>query len=272
MASEIKDYEFKCFDGLTIVQDDGSIEAYDFKEFRDEEVYNPQEVRETIKIERDYAQRNDFLLSPIVKEHRGHNEQEQAEKERRIQDEVEKRVDAIKADAFQEAYSAGLEQGREEVFQQTRAQTEEKLANLTEMIDEALALKDQIFSNQKKDLSRMIKVLTKWIVLKELETDDDYLERLLEKLILEMQSKSNLLIRVAEKDFQNMPDVLEHVQKKVGELKNVRVEIDHDNQLGGMILESENGIIRGNIEEQLKSLDKIFESLGVQPNDEMGES
>ena len=106
-----------------------------------------------------------------------------------------------------------------------------------------------------------MKNLTKWITLKELENDGKYLERLMEKLLLEIQSRSNLLIQVNMNDFQKMPEVLEVVQSKLGELKNVRVEVDPAILTRGIILESDNGIINATMEEQFKSLDKLFEEV-----------
>ncbi|MCK6596009.1 MAG: flagellar assembly protein FliH, partial [Bacteriovoracaceae bacterium] len=109
-----------------------------------------------------------------------------------------------------------------------------------------------------------IKNLTKWITLKELDNDGKYLERLMEKLLLEIQTRSNLLIQVNMNDFQKMPEVLEVVQARLGEIKNVRIEIDPAIETRGLIVESDNGIINATLEEQFKGLDKLFEQVLVE--------
>jgi flagellar assembly protein FliH len=58
-----------------------------------------------------------------------------------------------------------------------------------------------------------------------------------------------------------MPEILEHVQGRLGEMKNVRIEIDSSVTTRGIIVESENGIINATMEEQFKSLDKLFEDV-----------
>jgi flagellar assembly protein FliH len=58
-----------------------------------------------------------------------------------------------------------------------------------------------------------------------------------------------------------MPDVLAHIQGRLGELKNVRIEIDSAIATRGMIIESDNGIINATMEEQFKSLDNLFEDV-----------
>ena len=62
-------------------------------------------------------------------------------------------------------------------------------------------------------------------------------------------------------DFKEMPEVLAHVQSRLGELKNVRVEIDSAILTSGIVIESDNGIINATLEEQFKSLDKLFEDV-----------
>ena len=118
-----------------------------------------------------------------------------------------------------------------------------------------------IITNQKKEIYLLLRNLSKWIILKELNDDGKYIERLLEKLLLEIQARQNLLIQVNANDFAQMPEVLAHVQTRLGELKNVRIEIDSAILTSGIIIESDNGIINATMEEQFKSLDKLFEDV-----------
>ena len=136
-----------------------------------------------------------------------------------------------------------------------------------EMINDVLAVKVSLIENQRLEIYSLIKILTKWITLKELEKDEGYLERLLNRLITEIETNDNLLIQVNKNHFEKMPKVLERVEERLGELKNVRIEVDYDIAEQGIIIESDNGIINGSIEEQLKSLDKLFESVGIEVNE-----
>ena len=108
----------------------------------------------------------------------------------------------------------------------------------------------------------MVKNLTKWIVLKEVD-EKYYLARLLEKLIHEINTKTGLVLHVNEKSFGHMPEIIKIVERKVGVLTNVRVEVDLDLDETGIVLESENTIIDGSLDAQFKSLDKLFTSVGI---------
>jgi flagellar assembly protein FliH len=210
------------------------------------------------------ADDNQFRISPIVREQRGLAKQESVERDNRIQIDVDKKVEKLRELAYKKGYEEGLNQGREDVYNQTRSQTEEKLASLTAMLSEVLGNYSNIIKNQKSQIYSLVKNLTKWILLKEIDNDEEYIERLFEKLLLELDCKSNILIKINQKDFEKMPVVLETVQKKIGELKNIRIEIDYELEGRGIILESENGIINGSLQEQFKSLDKLFSVVGLE--------
>lgn len=260
--NSIENYEFKNFS--SVANDSDSVENYDFKDLGDLIPRLAKRDGKKAKFERLSAEKKNFNISPIVKEHRGLLKQERDERERKIRDEVERRLDIIREEAFQQGFDEGIEAGKQEIFNQTRAQTEEKLNALVDMINEVLILKEDIINNQKQELYKLIRNLTKWVILRELDGDGEYIPRLLEKLIVEIQTKSNLLLHVDQNSFEGMTDILEVVQEKIGALKNVRVEVDYDINDQGLIIESDNGIINGTLEEQMHSLDKLFESVGLE--------
>jgi flagellar assembly protein FliH len=259
--NKIEEYEFKSFSAIAGESD--VVEDYSFQDLGEFVPKLAKRDSKKAKFERLSAEKKNFNISPIVKEHRGLLEQEREERERKIRDEVERRVDSVREEAFQQGFQEGIEAGKQEVYNQTRAATEEKLNALVDMINEVLILKEEIINNQKQDLYNLVRNLTKWVILRELKEDGEYITRLLEKLVTEIQTKANLLVQVDQKSFEGMEDVLETVQERIGTLKNVRVEVDYDIAGQGIIIDSDNGIINGTFEEQMISLDKLFESVGL---------
>lgn len=266
---EVQDYEFQSFTKTS--DQSGNVSAFEFQSLDGSFAKTRKPKEDTIKVERTLSKSKGFDISPIVRHHRGLQAQEESERELQIQEEVERRLAAVKDEAFRLGHEEGTRAGKEEVFQETIRQTEEKLESLAHMIQEVLLTSEEILANQKKQIYSLVRTLTKWVILRELKEDDKYLERLLEKLILEIQTKKNLLVRVDQKDFEYMPEVLAHVQKRIGELQNVRVEIDFDIEGPGLVLESENGIINGTLSEQLKSLDRLFETVGISADESESE-
>jgi flagellar assembly protein FliH len=58
-----------------------------------------------------------------------------------------------------------------------------------------------------------------------------------------------------------MPEIIQTVQARLGQLSNLRIEIVPEIQHPGIILESENGLIDGSLEGVFQNIDKIFEQV-----------
>jgi flagellar assembly protein FliH len=72
-----------------------------------------------------------------------------------------------------------------------------------------------------------------------------------------------LVIHVNEDAFGYMPEIVKIVDRKVGKLTNVRLEVDLDMHENGVKLESENNIIDGSLEAQFNTIDRLFQNVGV---------
>jgi flagellar assembly protein FliH len=268
LKDKIRNYEFEpLFDDSD--SKDG-IGTFEFIPLRKDQVMDVQKHERVIKSERLQAQKSGFEIAPIVREHRGINRQQDLERQRLIQEEVEKQLVRIQDQAYKEGFEKGLKDGQEEVFAQTRAEVEQKIESLTEMIGEVLKTQHELLAAEKMAVYRTIRNLTKWVILRELKDDGEYVVRLLEKLMNELQVKSNVLIQIDSKSFEDKPDILEILQEKLGELNNIRVEVDYDIEGPGVVVESENGIINGSLKEQFYNLSRLFESVGLQANEEEG--
>jgi len=258
---EVKAYTFQGFES-----DQKSTQSFEFRDFSKD----PNVVKQTkekisdkvIRTEREHASKNQFEIMDEVKKLRGISAQEKNDFEMKVGAEVQNRLQQMVEEATQEGYQHGLEQGREQAYQETRQVLEEKIIMFEQMITELNQAKVDVMEKNRFDMYKMIKSLTKWVALKEVD-DQGYLPKLLEKLILEVNMKSNLLIKVSAKNIDVMPGVVEAVEQRIGKLTNVRLEINHDSQAQGIVVESENGIIDGTIEAQLKSIDAVFETVGL---------
>ncbi len=258
--SDVSEYKFHSFNDEDVEAD--KVTLFEFKPLLSSgQAIAKKEFQKIIKEERTHAKNTQFKVNPIVEKFRGLKDQEEQEYEATVAKEVARRIAEIQDDAFKAGFDEGVNQGREEIFNEMRSVVDQKLENFSAMVTEVLKTQEDIITNQKKEIYLLLRNLSKWIILKELNDDGKYIERLLEKLLLEIQARQNLLIQVNANDFAQMPEVLAHVQTRLGELKNVRIEIDSAILTSGIIIESDNGIINATMEEQFKSLDKLFEDV-----------
>lgn len=238
---------------------DGAFD-YIFEDIANLKKCSPVDAK-VLNIERAQASKNSFKISPIVKKYRGIQNLEEKEKEDKISVEVERRVTQIYEKAFEMGRSAGMESGKEDIYEQLKIEVHEKTNLLTDMLNEIMSFKEKVLKKQKDDLYHLIKNLVKWITLSEIKNDEEYLKNLLEKLILEIQSKENLLIRVSETYYDAMPDIVTEVEKTIGNFTNVRIEADSEILDKGIIIDSDNGIIDARIEQQFENLDDLFKNV-----------
>lgn len=215
-----------------------------------------------IRTERAHEAASSFNIDPRIKEHRGLVNQEKQDYENAVAAEVERRLEKLSKEAYNQGISDGRATGMQQAYDEALLKHEENIVKLAEMIEELNTTRKEILESSKEEGYKLIKNLTKWIVLKEVE-DKEYIQRLLEKLILEMNTKSNLLVKVDNNTFGFMPEVIQFIENKLGQLTNIRVEVQEDMSGKGIILESENGIIDGSLDAQFNSIDKLFESVGV---------
>ncbi len=261
-------YEFSDFEQNS-PSFDGKVEEYEIQDLGQYKERQKKLNEPIIKKERIHMEDNQFSVSPVVDHFRGLQEQAAREREERFQRELEERFAKVKEQAYQEGFEKGQKEGFEKIQNELAQEATDKVQMLENYIQAIHEERLELLKAEKTNIYELVKTLTKWVILRELEDDGAYLERLLEKLILEIQSKSNLLLKVDKEYFSAMPEVCEIVEQKLGELQNTRVEVlqrTQNDKEKGLILECDNGIIDGTLATQFETLEKLFSNLDVYDN------
>ncbi|MAX66087.1 MAG: FliH/SctL family protein [Bacteriovoracaceae bacterium] len=259
--TSVKDYNFGELNPAGEVMSSAN-EDFHFISLNDAENLKHELTPEKIRKERRHEAATSFEIFPVVKEHRGLQKQATDDYEKRVEEEVARRVENLKHQAVQEGYEHGLKEGHEKAYAEAKLEFEEKINHFVEQLNSIQTQVKDIYSSSKENAYLMVKNLSKWVILKEVD-EKYYLARLLEKLIHEINSKANLVVHVNEEAFGYMPEIIKIVERKVGKLTNVRVETDFEMSENGIKLESENTVIDGSLDAQFKSIDKLFHSVGL---------
>lgn len=259
-SSDIKAFEFSDLKGTHVVTQGDEFKSFSFNDLNGE-VFKKEKISdETLRNERSFEKKNNFKIDGAVRDSRGLSRQEQNDFESSIQQEVNRRLEA----AYQEAYAEGLEKGREEgraaAYEEHQNNLTQKLDGFVQVVEVVQGQNQKLLDKNRHEIYEFVKRFTKWIILKEVD-EKVYLENLFEKLILELNARKNLIVKVGKANFQHMPEVIQVVESRLGQLSNVRVEIVPEIQYPGIILESENGLIDGSMEGVFKNIDKIFEQV-----------
>lgn len=257
--SNIKPFQFSDLQGTHVVTQN-NFKAFEFKTLDGVSVNSVNTSEEEIRSERKYAQKNSFKVDSTVSDHRGLSRQEQNDLEQKIQQEVQRRLDAAYDMAVKEGFEKGREEGKAQALNEFHAAMGEKVEDFGQVIAQVQGQSEKIMNANRAEIFEFVKRFTKWIVLKEID-EKKYLEALLEKLILELNARKNLIIKVGRQNFSQMPEVIQAVEARLGHLSNVRVEIVPEINHPGIVLESENGLIDGSLEGVFQNIDKIFEQI-----------
>ena len=255
--SEIKTFKFSDLQGDHVVTS-GDFKNFSFEELTGESSHREKITEEIVRTERNFEQKNDFKIDGAVRNSRGLAKQEQSDFDKRISEEVNRRLTTAHQEAFNEGLEKGRAEGKAEAFAQYQEELQQKLDGFVEIVQTLQSQNTHLIEQNKQEIYEFIKRFTKWIILKEIN-EKVYLETLLEKLILELNARKNLIVKVGRANFSQMPEVIQVVEAKLGSLSNIRIEIVQELHHPGIILESENGLIDGSIEGVFKNIDKIFE-------------
>jgi flagellar assembly protein FliH len=257
--SEIKSFEFADLQG-TAINNHSDFKSFNFNELNGEVFKKEKISQDTLRKERTYEKKNQFKIDGAVRESRGLSQQEHSDFETRVQHEVEKRLQAAFEDAVKEGLERGREEGKADALAEFQQQLTQKMDDFSETINALNSQFTHLIDHNRHDIYEFVKRFTKWIILKEID-EKTYLTNLLEKLLLELNVRKNLIIKVGRENFSQMPEVVQMVESKLGQLSNVRIEIVPEINHPGIILESENGLIDGSMEGVFQNIDKIFEQV-----------
>ena len=260
---EVKEFSF----GQLIPSENENAEfiaddSFELKSLKDVSDFKNAITDELLREERAFESQSSFQIDGVVREHRGIRKQEEQELETKIAEEVAKRVEALKEQAYNEGFAKGQEDGHAQAYTEAVANFEEKISQFSNELTQLKINMDDIYNKSQNEAYLMVKNLTKWIILKEVD-EKYYLARLLEKLIHEINTKNNLLLHVNEGSFGYMPEIIKIVERKLGVLPNVRVEIDYDMEGNGIVIESDNTIVDASLESQFNTIDRLFANVGV---------
>ncbi|MAZ49916.1 MAG: hypothetical protein CME65_15245 [Halobacteriovoraceae bacterium] len=240
----------------------GEVEDFKLSSLKESQAFKNNISQADIRSEREAALETSFEILNEVKEHRGLSKQAKEDYEIAVAKAVEAEVARVRDEAYRDGMDQGLQDGKEQAYTEAKKELSEKLEAFTDELARMQGQIDNILLESQEDAYNIIKNLSKWIVLKEVD-EKYYLSRLLEKLVHEVNRKNNLVLHVNESAFGYMPEIIKLVERKVGKLQNTRVEIDLDQTENGIVLETENCIIDGSIQAQFKAIDELFRSVGL---------
>ncbi len=180
------------------------------------------------------------------------------EDEIRIDTEVRRRVkvllESLHDKVKKAAHAEGFEQGRND----GRANVIEELAPVTERITSLLksfdtASMDIVLANE-HIISRIVYLISKKVLLKEVAQDTDFIKRSAVSIIEKLGTRENIRIFLSPESFKDADSIKSDILTSVNGLKNISIEACEDIVGAGCRVETDFGNIDATLEKQLEQL------------------
>ena len=199
-----------------------------------------------------------FEIDSLVSRQLGIEKIQKEEVEARIQKELERRWQLLKEKAEVEGYTAGLEEGKKLAYQAELPRIQEKVLRMDNFLQECDKLREKIFTANESFLMDIIAQVARQVILKELETDQEYLKRVVLALLTQLGTKEDIKIFVSEADSKNIEALQQAVGKEFGKLNNTVYEVSPDVNAGGCKIETRFGVVDANLQTQIENVMKAL--------------
>jgi flagellar assembly protein FliH len=210
--------------------------------------------------DRSYRSQKDtrFSLSSLLRKPLSVEEEERRAIEEKVRARVSSMADEVRESAHASGYQAGLQKGYEEAFKRFQEEGAGRLARFEKVLEEAENAKQEIFRANERYLLELIFRIARTVLLREASTDRQLVLRLARELIDRVGIRENVRIRVNPDDGATIEMLKDGIEKTLGTMKNLTVEVSNQVKGGGCAVETEWNAIDASIETQLNG---IYEAL-----------
>ena len=199
-----------------------------------------------------------FSLSPLLRDPLAVEEEERRVIDEKVRARGLKLAEEAKAEAIAVGYRDGMKKGHEEAFAKFQEAGAQRLESFTQVLEAVESAKEQIFLGNERFLIELIYKISRMLLLKELAVDREYVQRLAKDLIERVGVRENITIRISERDAETAGMLKEGLEKSLGTLKNLNIQVSNQIQFGGCVVETEWNAIDASVDRQLEGL---YESL-----------
>lgn len=172
---------------------------------------------------------------------------------------------------------AAAEEGREEGLARAASEIEAMLGakadTLAKILDQAQGGGKALWDEYRQDIVILTTLAVEKVLAVELEVQrKEVLAGLLDEALDNIDSQRNLLVRVHPEDADLMGQLLEEAIKIHGSLKNWKIKPDGTLAQGGVILESDQGMVDNSIKARREIIFQVFDKLGLAEDNNEGGS
>ena len=225
--------------------------------------YHPQPIESQISEEAlQYIEKKDevdFRLDKIVSEYTGIDELEKLSRQREIEKEALELSREIQEKAYEEAYQLGLQEGKKKAFDEEKARIDKEVNYLQTLIQQIEVLKNDLLKENENHIVKLCFYLAKRLFMREVKENNEYLLPIIKKAVEMSQAEDNVVIKLCSEDFKFIEDNKDQIFKDFNIRGTAKIEEDEGVARGGVIIETNYGVIDATIDQRLEKLNSLLE-------------
>ena len=218
-----------------------------------------QTSKEAIKYAEAKDKGNDFRIDKLVSQITGIDEIERRGRQREIEQEAIKQSKDIQEAAYKEAYDLGFEEGKKEAYDSEKERIQSEIENLNLLITELKNLKSNLFKDNRTHIINLCYYFAKRLMMKECTEKEDYIVDVIQKTLEMAQSEEQVTIRISPDDAKFILDNKPEIFKNLGLKESTKIEEDIDLKRGGVVVETNYGVIDASIDQRLTKMADILD-------------
>ena len=194
-----------------------------------------------------------FVMNPMLRERLSIEDEEKRAIDERVALEVAMLREESRLQGFTQGQEEGRTQGHEEAFAKFTEEAMPKLDGLDALVRSFEGAREEIFAANERYWVDLVFRVCKMILLREIETDRDYVHRLARSLIDRVGVRDNIRLSVPLREMETISTLKESLEASFGGLANLQIEAVPGLE-GGCRLETRWNAIDAGLDTQLRGL------------------
>lgn len=222
--------------------------------------YNPPKIELGVPgaaleaFERNRAEATGFKLSDVMRVHTGLNQIEADQFEEKVEMATLEKLKSVQEEAYQEAYQLGLDEGRKEALNGTRAEIDAKLGQLDLLITSLTKMKKDLYSQNERHLVELAFHMAQRLAAYELSVDPEATLSILRQSVEMSQGEEKLTVQVHPSHLDFFENLKNETGREFEFLKRCQFEPNNEFSVGGCVVVSNYGEVDSRLEERVKKL------------------
>ncbi|PIT99174.1 MAG: hypothetical protein COT74_09195 [Bdellovibrionales bacterium CG10_big_fil_rev_8_21_14_0_10_45_34] len=213
--------------------------------------FEPPKLEGGARAKRPIDSKEEFRMSSLLADRLHFSELEQKKLEGEIEKLTVEKMKGIEEQAYKEAYSLGLKEGKEDAYVEAKEQISSDLKALADLVAKMNRLKSDLIQSEEGQIIRLTYAIASKISFQKIEEDPDLIKELLRAVVEDIGDEEQVNVELSEKDFETVERLRASSDSELDFLNRFRFSKSEKIKKGGCYIETNHGSIDATIEERL---------------------